>query len=77
MAPFSIELRSVNEALWDIEDLIRDCERDSDFGPKFIELARSVYINIFLPQSDERLTSSLCATEFDKWTTRGNALDMF
>lgn len=38
------ELKSVNEALWDIEDDIRDCERDKDFGATFIELARSVYI---------------------------------
>jgi hypothetical protein len=37
------ELKSVNEALWVIEDDIRDCERDKDFGPKFVELARSVY----------------------------------
>ena len=37
------ELKSVNEALWAIEDDIRDCERSKDFGPKFIELARSVY----------------------------------
>ncbi len=37
------KLREVNEAIWDIEDDIRDCERQEDFGPKFIELARSVY----------------------------------
>ena len=37
------ELKRVNEALWEIEDHIRDCERDKDFGPAFIELARSVY----------------------------------
>ncbi len=37
------ELRLVNEALWDIEDKIRGCERDRDFGTVFIELARSVY----------------------------------
>src|SRR5687767_10465890 len=37
------ELKKVNEALWVIEDDIRDCERDQNFGPKFIELARSVY----------------------------------
>jgi hypothetical protein len=37
------ELRTVNEALWDIEDEIRGCERAGDFGPRFVELARSVY----------------------------------
>jgi hypothetical protein len=37
------ELRQVNETLWDIEDRIRGCERDQNFGPEFIELARSVY----------------------------------
>ncbi len=37
------ELKTVNEALWEIEDAIRDCERAGDFGPRFIELARSVY----------------------------------
>ena len=37
------ELKSVNEALWDIEDDIRDCERRQDFGEEFISLARSVY----------------------------------
>lgn len=37
------ELKSLNEKLWKIEDEIRDCEREGDFGPRFIELARSVY----------------------------------
>ncbi len=36
-------LKTVNEALWGIEDDIRDCERAQNFGEKFIELARSVY----------------------------------
>jgi tetratricopeptide (TPR) repeat protein len=36
-------LKGVNEALWEIEDEIRVCERNKDFGEKFIELARSVY----------------------------------
>jgi hypothetical protein len=38
------ELLAVNAALWDIEDGKRDCERRQDFGPAFIALARSVYI---------------------------------
>ena len=37
------ELTAINGALWQIEDDIRDCERTQNFGPKFIELARSVY----------------------------------
>ena len=37
-------LQSVNEELWVIEDDIRDCERDGDFGQKFIDLARAVYV---------------------------------
>lgn len=37
------QLREANESLWQIEDEIRDCERRQDFGPQFIELARSVY----------------------------------
>jgi hypothetical protein len=34
----------VNERLWDIEDFIRDKERDKVFDTEFIELARSVYV---------------------------------
>lgn len=38
------ELRRINQALWEIEDQIRDCERNKDFGAKFIGLARRVYM---------------------------------
>ena len=44
MARLEGELNTVNEALWDIEDDIRDCERAKDFGEEFIRLARAVYI---------------------------------
>ncbi len=37
------ELQAVNEALWDVEDALRICEKAGDFGPRFVELARSVY----------------------------------
>lgn len=37
------ELKTVNEALWEIEDDIRAEERKAEFGERFIELARSVY----------------------------------
>ena len=35
----------VNIQLWDIEDKIRICEQNKDFGKNFIELARGVYFN--------------------------------
>jgi hypothetical protein len=43
LARLSSDLRVVNEELWDIEDEIRACEREADFGSKFIALARGVY----------------------------------
>jgi len=38
------DLKQINEKLWDIEDKIRDKERNKAFDEEFIELARSVYI---------------------------------
>lgn len=37
------QLRTVNEALWDIEDRIREKEAAATFDAEFVELARSVY----------------------------------
>ena len=45
----SRSLKSVNERIWDIEDRIRDLERDKDFGDDFVQVARSVYMT-----NDER-----------------------
>ena len=42
--PLIAELKSTNEALWDIEDRIRKKEKQRAFDSDFIELARSVYI---------------------------------
>ena len=42
-------LQKVNEQLWDIEDRIRELERERRFDAEFIELARAVYIT-----NDER-----------------------
>tara|TARA_B100001123_G_C15100423_1_gene943347 strand:- start:534 stop:923 length:390 start_codon:yes stop_codon:yes gene_type:complete len=36
-------LKEVNEKLWNIEDEIRLCEKNSEFKDKFIQLARNVY----------------------------------
>jgi hypothetical protein len=38
------QLKAVNEELWVIEDDIRDQEADQNFGARFIELARAVYV---------------------------------
>ena len=37
------ELAAANTRLWDVEDAVRVCERDKDFGPRFVALARSIY----------------------------------
>ena len=37
------DLKKINEQLWEIEDKIRLCEKNSDFNDKFIQLARDVY----------------------------------
>lgn len=44
-----MDLVSVNQRLWKIEDEIRDKERNKEFDQEFIDLARSVYIT-----NDER-----------------------
>ncbi len=38
-----VQLQQVNQSLWAIEDAIREQEQLQDFGPAFIQLARSVY----------------------------------
>lgn len=43
MTALTASLKSINEELWVIEDDIRDCERNGDFGDTFIRLARAVY----------------------------------
>lgn len=47
--PLIEDLKTVNSALWEIEDAIRDQEARAQFGADFVRLARSVYI-----QNDRR-----------------------
>ena len=37
------DLKEVNAKLWVIEDDKRDCEKNKDFGDKFIKLSRDVH----------------------------------
>ena len=46
---FLQKLININSKLWDIEDDIRECERNKLFDQTFIDLARSVYFT-----NDER-----------------------
>jgi len=38
-----VKLSEINAELWKIEDDIRECERNKDFGDEFVRLARAVY----------------------------------
>ncbi len=37
------DLKDINSKLWVIEDDKRDCEKNKDFGEKFIKLSRDVH----------------------------------
>ena len=39
------QLSEINLKLWNIEEEKRICEKNSDFGEKFIQLSRNVYLN--------------------------------
>jgi hypothetical protein len=43
IAELFARLRRINEALWEVEDAIREQESDARFGTRFVALARSVY----------------------------------
>jgi hypothetical protein len=42
--PLTDQLLVVNKSLWNVEDRLRDCERNKVFDDHFIQLASSVYI---------------------------------
>lgn len=48
------ELRQANEALWELENTVRACDRAGDFGPRFVEAARAVH-----RQNDRRAAAKL------------------
>ncbi|MAT65940.1 MAG: hypothetical protein CMN57_09880 [Gammaproteobacteria bacterium] len=55
-------LQQVNAALWEIEDAIRDCEARGDFGERFIELARSVYMQNDRRAELKKAINALCGS---------------
>ncbi|MBL6814088.1 MAG: hypothetical protein ISQ65_02555 [Pseudomonadales bacterium] len=43
IAPLVVELQQINQVLWDVEDALREKERDKIFDESFVQLARRVY----------------------------------
>ncbi len=41
---FYVELKDINQKLWDVEDSLRKMESEKNFGEEFVFLARNVYI---------------------------------
>lgn len=58
------ELREVNQKLWKIEDELRELEKKQDFGERFIELARNVYITNDRRAEIKRKINELCNSEY-------------
>ena len=56
-----IKLQNINKQLWEIEDALRDKERNNVFDDEFIQLARNVYFT-----NDERSQVKLKINEITK-----------
>ena len=63
LAELTAQLREVNESLWQIEDDIRLCEHNRDFGSRFIDLARAVYRNNDRRAAIKRQVNELLGSE--------------
>ena len=57
------DLKNINEALWGIEDKIRDKERNQLFDKDFVELARSVYFTNDKRAEIKRIINSKTGSE--------------
>jgi hypothetical protein len=64
LAALTAELKAVNEALWQVEDDIRRCEREQDFGREFVALARAVYRNNDRRAQLKRLIDELLGSDW-------------
>ena len=59
-----VELKEINQKLWDIEDEIRDKEKNKFFDDEFIQLARSVYITNDERSRIKRTINEIFGSEF-------------
>ena len=53
-------LQHINQIIWDIEDHIRDLEKNNDFGSDFVETARKIYKNNDLRAKVKRQINEIC-----------------
>jgi hypothetical protein len=63
LAELRQQLSAVNQLLWQIEDDIRECERQVDFGARFVELARAVYHRNDERAAIKRQINDLCSSD--------------
>jgi len=63
LAELGQQLSAVNQLLWQIEDDIRECERQVDFGVRFVELARAVYHRNDERAAIKRQINDLCGSD--------------
>ena len=63
LAALGQQLSAVNQLLWQIDDDIRECERQADFGERFVELARAVYHRNDERAAIKRQINDLCGSE--------------
>src|SRR5439155_5062706 len=64
VSALALELKQVNEAIWETEDALRQCERDGRFDRDFVELARSVYRNNDRRAAIKRRINEIYAARF-------------
>lgn len=59
-------LLEVNEILWDCEDRLRHLEKEQDFGPEFIALARKVYLTNDQRAKWKRMINEACGSKIQE-----------
>jgi len=65
-------LRTIDERLWSVEDQLRDCERQQDFGEEFIRLARAVYRTNDERAAVKKQINILCGSQIINEKSYGN-----
>lgn len=54
------KLKETNQIIWNIEDRIRELEKQKNFGQEFIDTARAIYTNNDLRASIKKEINILC-----------------